>query len=182
MKRFSINHELAQLDEEESTSILSLYDKGNPDKNLFNLIDDEIIKLSGSEIMVYKYYPANDKDDVYGESRSKVINNIPIRVYGNYDPRPLEENLTQFGVEVQNDQVFVFNKTYIEKRLGRSVIPGDILEPQFQKMKFEVFEVQEDSFESYGIYHLTVHAKLLRDNETVHQDTFNLEDPIGGKL
>lgn len=182
MGRFKVNHDLAILEEEESASLLSLYDKSNPDKNMFNLVDDEIIKLSGSEILVYKYYPANDKDDVYGEARSKVINNIPIKVFGNYDPRPLEENLTQFGVEVQNDQVFIFNKSHIERKLGRTIINGDILEPQFQKMKFEVFEVQEDSFESYGIYHLTVHAKLLRDNETVHQDIFNLEDPQGGKL
>ena len=163
MPRFTIDHNLAELDVEDNQSMLSLYDKSNPDKNLFNYVDDEIIKLSGSEILVYKYYPANDKDDVYGEARGKVVNNIPIRVFGNYDPRPLEENLSQFGVEVQNDQVFVFNKSYVTRKLGRSVIPGDILEPQFQKLKFEVFEVQEDSFESYGIYHLTVHAKLLRD-------------------
>ena len=44
MGRFKVNHDLAILEEEESASLLSLYDKSNPDKNMFNLVDDEINK------------------------------------------------------------------------------------------------------------------------------------------
>jgi hypothetical protein len=32
---------------------------------------------------------------------------------------------------------------------------------------FEIFEVQEDSFEAYGVYHLVCAAKLLRDAKTL---------------
>jgi len=90
--------------------------------------------------------------------------------------------MTQFGLEIQNDQVFVFNKSYAEGLLGRCVIPGDIIEPEFQNMKYEVFEVQEDSFEAYGIYHLLAHAKLLRDTEGIHnEDITDKTLPIGGR-
>jgi hypothetical protein len=166
----------------DEPSILSLYDKSNPDTHLFNLVDDEIIKLGGSKILVFKYLSNQEYDDVYMEATDKVISKEPIHLFGKYDPRPLEENLSQFGVEVQNDQVFIFNKMYVERKLGRAIIPGDILKPDFQDMKYEVYQVQEDSFEGYSVYHLLVYAKLLRDTETIHNTNINTESPIGGIL
>ena len=83
---------------------------------------------------------------------------------------------------MQIDQVFVFNKSYTENLLGRPISIGDILQPEFQEMKFEVFEVQEDSFEAYGVYHLMVHAKLLRDTQDIHnEDFFDRTEKIGSK-
>jgi len=167
-------------DSDQRDTRLSLFKKKN-DKNLFNLVDAENIKLSGSRVLVYKYVPSNDIDDVYQESRQKTIAPEPVALWAHYDPRPVEENLTQFGVEMQIDQVFVFNKSYTETALGQPVEIGDIIEPEFQDMKFEVFEVQEDSFEAYGVYHLLVHAKLLRDSQDIHnEDIFDKTDKLGG--
>lgn len=167
-------------DSDQRDTRLSLFKKKN-DKNLFNLVDAENIKLSGSRVLVFKYIPSNDIDDVYQESRQKTISHEPITLWAHYDPRPVEENLTQFGVEMQIDQVFVFNKSYTENVLGESITIGDIIEPEFQDMKFEVFEVQEDSFEAYGVYHLLVHAKLLRDSQDIHnEDFFKKSDNLGG--
>lgn len=165
---------------EERDTRLSLFKKKN-DKNLFNLIDAENIKLSGSRVQVFKYIPSDDVDEVYQESRQKTITHEPITLWAHYDPRPVEENLTQFGVEMQMDQVFVFNKSYAEKTLGAPVAPGDIIKPEFQDIKFEVFEVQEDSFEAYGVYHLLAHARFLRDTQDIHnEDFFDKTDKLGG--
>ena len=166
----------------DESSMLNLFDRNNNDKNLFNLIDDEIIRLSGSEILLFKFMDTDDFSDVYKESKRKVISPTPIKLFGNYDPRPIEESVTQFGVEVQNDQVFVFNKSYVENKIGRPIIPGDVLKPVFQDMKFEVFQVQEDSFEAYGVYHLMVHARLLRDAEVIHNEDITTDATLGGKL
>jgi hypothetical protein len=183
MSRFKVTTPPTHFDDFDETSRLSLFDRDNPDKNLFNLVDDELIKLAGSQILVYKYIPSNDVDDVYMEARQKPIAPEPIKVYASYDPRPIEENLTQFGVEIQSDQIFTFNKSYIERRIGRSIIIGDVLKPVFQNMKFEVYQVVEDSFESYGVYHLMVYAKLLRDTEEIHNETFyDTTDKQGGIL
>lgn len=183
MSRFKVTTPPTHFDDFDETSRLSLFDRENPDKNLFNLVDDELIKLAGSEILVYKYFPSEDSDDVYMESRKKPIASEPIKVYGSYDPRAIEESLTQFGVEVQNDQVFIFNKSYIERRIGRGIIVGDILKPIFQNMKFEVYQVTEDSFEAYGVYHLMVYSKLLRDSQNTHNENFfDVSDNQGGRL
>lgn len=147
-----------------------MFDQENPDINLFNLVDDELIRLAGSKFYFYKYYQTDDYDPVYMESRNKPVSKTPIVVHGHYDPISMAEELTQFGLELTNDQMFTFNKSYIERKLGRSVIPGDVIKPFFQDQKYEIFQVVEDSFEAYGVYHLICSAKLLRDNPEI-QDT-----------
>jgi hypothetical protein len=56
-----------------------------------------------------------------------------------------------------------------------------VIKPFFQNQKYEIFQVVEDSFESYGVYHLVCSAKLLRDNPDV-QDTplTQTSDELGG--
>ena len=132
---------------------------------------------------------ANENSDSSEEQKNDIINNSS---EGDNQKKqrtrkivkkelPIEENLTQFGIELTNDQQFTFNKSYVEKRLGRSVIPGDIIKPEFQNLKYEVFEVQEDSFEMYGVYHLLCSAKLLRDSEDIHRQIVPTSDPIDSK-
>ena len=101
------------------------------------------------------------------EERNKVISKKPVILWGHYTPEVLEENLTQFGIELYDDQLFSFNLSYSEAKLGRRLIPGDILHPEFQNRKYEVFEVQEEAFDIYGVYHLVCHAKILRDSSDV---------------
>jgi len=164
-------------------SELNLFDQNNPDINLFNFVDEEHIRLSGSKMRIYKFFRDSNYDDVYLEARNKVVSKTPIEVYGYYEPRVLEENLSEFGIELTDDQLFSFNKSYVERRLSRTLHPGDIIEPLFQDRKYEIFEVQEESFEIYGVYHLICHCRILRDSQDV-QDSVEAEietlDPLGG--
>jgi len=171
-KNFKISTNVPPLSniDDISDGELNLFDPNNPDIGLFNLIDDEIIKLSGSKFHYYKYFQSEDYDPVYMEARNKPVAKEALTVYGHYDPKVLEENLSQFGLELTNDQFFIFNKSYIERLLQRTPIPGDQIKPYFQNWKWEIFQVQEDSFEAYGVYHLICSAKILRDSEDV-QDT-----------
>lgn len=180
-KRYKTSPVLPYPDIGEEESLLSLHDENNPDLVLFNTIDQENMKLSGSKLQYYKYYGEQSYDKVYLEERNKVISKDPIVVWGSYDPKVIEENLTEFGLELTNDQVFVFNKSYIDRRLERAPRPGDIIKPHFQNMKFEVYEVQEDSFEVYGVYHYNCFARLLRDSgDVVDEPALETHDPVGG--
>lgn len=181
-KNFKVTTNIPDLpDLDESESLLNLFDQDNPDINLFNLVDDEIIRLGGSRFYFYKYMASENYDDVYLEERSKVISKDPIIVHGHYDPVSLSEELNQFGIQLENDQLFTFNKSYIERKLGRIVQAGDVIKPMFQNQKYEIFEVVEDAFQMYGVYHLVCSAKLLRDSEDV-QDTplTKTADEVGG--
>ena len=181
-KPYKVTTDVPKLAGEDFDSGLSLYDPDNPDIGLFNLIDDENIRLAGSKVLFFKYMQSKDSyNDVYMEERNKPIAYEGIEVWAHYDPKPIEENLGEFGLELENEQIFVFNKTHVENKIRRTPIPGDIIKPRFQNQKYEIFEVQEDEFQAYGVYHLNCHAKLLRDHPDV-QDTINTDDndPIGG--
>tara|TARA_R110000824_G_scaffold26934_2_gene92039 strand:- start:1602 stop:2201 length:600 start_codon:yes stop_codon:yes gene_type:complete len=181
-KNFKVDVTPAPLPQlEDSDGQLNFFDPSNPDINLFNLVDDEMIKISGSQILYYQYLQGDSQyDEVYMEARNKPVSKQPVLVYGHYEPKVLEENLSQFGIELTSDQVFVFNKTYMEQRIKGHLKAGDVLKPKFQNQKYEIIEVQEDSFEIYGVYHLVCTAKLLRDSSDV-QDTplTDTSDPLG---
>jgi len=182
-KRFKVNRQMQDLPKLEGGTPLSFYDPSNPDVNLFNLVDDEIIRISGSPIQYFKQLVNEDYDDVYLESTRKAVVSEPLLVHGYYEPSVVEEVLSKFGIELTNDQQFVFNKSYIESVIGRTPEPGDQLKPQFQNQKYEVSEVQEDSFEMYGVYHVVCTAKLLRDDiETLNQEVSDIADSPGGYI
>jgi len=170
-KKFTANSERLVPPEPPVTGSMRMFDLDNPDIQLFNMIDDELIRLSGSELLVYKYEVDEDFDDIFGENRVKAIRQEPVLVEGHYDPRMFEENLTEFGIEMTNDQLFTFNKSYIEAKLGRPIIPGDVIQPRFQNAYYDIYEVQQDSFEVYGVYHLRATAKLLRDKPQILPDS-----------
>ena len=67
--KFKSNLNLPDTDEYESP--FKLFNKVT-DQNLFNIVDQEQIKLAGSPLLVYKYFQSVDIDDVYGEERSNV--------------------------------------------------------------------------------------------------------------
>ena len=178
--RTNVNPDELPSDDEEG-GLLNLFDQENNDVNLFNMIDEENIRLSGSKIYVFKYYQSDDFDEVYMESRNKPIAKDPIVAYGHYDPIAISEELTQFGIELTNDQLFTFNKSYIERKIGRRLIPGDVVKPAFQNQRYEIFEVVEDSFEAYGVYHLVCSAKLLRDSPDIQDEPITaISDGLGG--
>jgi len=180
-KLYKVSTKMPPIPELEGKSELSFFDQDNADINLFNLIDDELIRISGSELLYYKFYQAKDYDEVYLESRSKPIASDPISVYGHYEPKPVEQNLNEFGLELTNDQVFIFNKSYINQQINRDPQAGDIIKPKFQNQKFEIFEVQEDSFQIYGVYHIVCAAKLLRDEtDIVDEPLTDLSEDLGG--
>ena len=182
-KNYKVTTPMPPLPELLGGTSLSLFDQTNNDINLFNLVDDEIIRLGGSELLYYKYRRDEDYDEVYREARSKVIDSEPLVVHGHYNPTVLEESLSEFGLELVNDQLFIFNKSYVEQAIGRTPIPGDIIKPKFQDQKYEIFEVQEDSFELYGVYHLACSSRLLRDTiETLNENLPDRSDDLGGYL
>tara|TARA_R110002110_G_scaffold244954_1_gene461445 strand:+ start:675 stop:1247 length:573 start_codon:yes stop_codon:yes gene_type:complete len=179
---FKVSTEMPYTSELEGGSLLSFFDQENADINLFNLVDDEIIRISGSEMLYFKFFTGGeDYDDVYLESRTKTIASEPLAVYGHYEPKPVEQALSEFGIELTNDQVFVFNKSYITNKLSREPISGDVIKPKFQNQRYEIFQVQEDSFEIYGVYHIICAARLLRDEKEVNEEPYlDTSEDLGG--
>jgi len=169
-KQFRTNHKIVDRPEEASNGILNLFDLENPDIELFNVVDEELIRIAGSPIYLYKFLESKANDDIYQEDTMKAISQDPDLLWGHYEPKPIDENITEFGIVLENDQTFTFNKAYAERVLGRPPMAGDILQPKFQNLKYEIYEVQEDSFDVYGVYHFLCWAKVLRDDDNITRE------------
>ena len=59
-KNFRVNISVPEIPESEDSE-LNLFDPGNPDITLFNLVDEEQIRLAGSKIDYYKYYQTSQR-------------------------------------------------------------------------------------------------------------------------
>lgn len=145
---------------------LNLFDEENPDIQLFNIVDQEMISLAGSDAYYYKFNPDENYDKTFNEERVKQYSD-KVLVKTHYSPFPLGEEITKFGIQLSNEQTFTFNREYIKEKLGRYPIPGDAIQPRFQAVMFEVIEAQEESFQSYGVYHILVTARVRKDLQSL---------------
>jgi len=148
---------------------LSVFEDFGADRALFNMVNNELIKLGGSEVTVYKFLSTENFDDLYDEDRIKALSPVPVGTYAHFDPVPIQENLSEFGLELTSELSFTFNREEIRKLLGRNLRAGDVIRPAFQNFFYAVYEVQEDSFESYGVYTLTAQARIWRDGDYIYK-------------
>ena len=59
-KRYQVTTPMPELPNLEGATELSLFDQTNNDINLFNLVDDELIRLAGSELFYYKFFRSEE--------------------------------------------------------------------------------------------------------------------------
>ena len=64
---FSEQEEPILADSRERDSLLNMFDSGNPDISLFNMVDGEITNLAGSPILIYRHIPGG-VDNLYDEN------------------------------------------------------------------------------------------------------------------
>lgn len=142
-----------------------------PDRtNDYQFIDNrvrETIELGGTGVYIHKYLgpeggeSETDVDDVlFMENRSRKYDDIIYNTRGHYEPANADFDLTQFGLFLSNDIIFLeFHLIQLVEMLGRKIIAGDVLElPHLReffstdpdKPAFNKFFVVEDAFKGSG--------------------------------
>lgn len=160
--------------------------------NDWNFIDNasrEIIEIGGVGIIVHRYLGPSSgggattiEDVVFMENRSRSYDTTLFELKGHYLPENSDFNLTQFGLFLSNDYIFVeFHINDMVERLGRKLMSGDVLEFVNLREYFSLddslpgynkFFVVEDAFRSSTGFgpdwwpHIwRVKAKTLVDSE-----------------
>jgi len=112
----------------EPNGVLSIYDPGNPDRQLMDLIETEVITLTSPPSKYYKLRKDRSTiDDLYGESRRRDAYDPPVILYGSYeDPSP-EQELTQYGLQQMEEIEIWFNYNYLLHTIGDRIHIGDII-------------------------------------------------------
>ena len=130
---------------------LSLYrpNKGND----FKFIDKtawEMFQVGGTDVLVHKYIgpgasvqgatpstpeytggdnPFNIQDLLFLENRDRKYDPDIYQLRGVYNLSDIDFNLSQFGLFLQNDTIFItFHITDTVEKLGRKIIAGDVIE------------------------------------------------------
>jgi hypothetical protein len=129
---------------------LSLYrpQKGNDYKFIDNTIW-EMFQVGGTDVLVHKYLgpatavqgntpstptyaaddPFNIQDLLFLENRDRKYDPDIYLLRGVYNLSDIDFNLSQFGLFLQNDTIFItFHITDTVEKIGRKIIAGDVIE------------------------------------------------------
>src|SRR6056300_1160640 len=128
---------------------LSLYrpEKGN-DYKFIDKTAWEMFQVGGTDVLIHKYLgpgesneetpstptyssdsPFNIQDLLFLENRDRKYDDDVYVLRGVYNVQDIDFNLSQFGLFLQNDTVFItFHINDTVEKLGRKIISGDVIE------------------------------------------------------
>lgn len=126
---------------------LSLFkpEKGN-DYRFFDKTIYEMFQVGGTDVLVHKYLgpkaeagedqPTGTTDDLFKiqdvillENRDRKYDPDVFRLRGVYNVQDIDFNLSQFGLFLQNDTIFItFHINDTIQKIGRKLISGDVIE------------------------------------------------------
>ena len=129
---------------------LSLYrpEKGN-DYKFIDKTAWEMFQIGGTDVLMHKYLgaeatakegtpsepkydtlsPTNIQDMLFLENRDRKYDPDVFVMRGVYNVQDIDFNLSQFGLFLQNDTIFItFHINDTVEKLGRKIIPGDVIE------------------------------------------------------
>jgi len=189
--------------------------KGNDfkfiDKNIW-----EMFQVGGTDVLIHKYlgpgssttagtpsqpnYASDDplqiQDLLFLENRDRKYDPDIYQLRGVYSIQDIDFNLSQFGLFLQNDTVFItFHINDTVEKLGRKIIAGDVIELphlkdeyalndlQFALKRFYVIEEVNRAAEGFSVTwypHLyRAKCKPLVDSQEFKQILDGLADPEG---
>ena len=133
------------------TGNLRQFDPENPDHNLFNCWDSEIIKIGGSIVFYYSVHISfNTLDKQYYEDRGKLWSPIPIQLYCYYEPIPNQNAQTPFGIDAPDEMVFEFNYREVLKILGHPPTVGSRLFTPHKRENWIIKQRNDGEFKLWG--------------------------------
>ncbi len=118
-------------DVEQRHTPLALHDAGSADVAYARLQADEIINVSGAEVVVYVRTENADHDTVWDEDPDPTYWN-PVPLKGFFKPQPLEAELKKWGAEVVNKTEVVFSHRQLHELFGERMLrTGDVIQLPF---------------------------------------------------
>lgn len=166
----------------------------------YNFIDKqvrEVIGMGGTGIYVHKYMGpkvadgtiTTIQDVVFLENRSRRYEETIYELTGHYNPENGDFDLSQFGLFLSNDTIFVeFHTNDMVDRIGRKLMAGDVLEMPHLREYFTLTEsnpaynkyfVIEDAYRSQGGYSPTWHSHIWRVKAKAVTGGEEFEDILG---
>jgi hypothetical protein len=147
------------------TGDMRQFDPDSPDHDLFNLWDQELIKISGTPLFYYEcFIQEQGLDPIYWEDRSKLWSSNPVVLYAYHEPIPCRNDMTTHGIDGLDEMIFELNYQETLKLVGHPPkLRSRIYSPHLSD-DWEIIQRNLGEFKKWGVLRLELICKRFQDN------------------
>lgn len=151
----------------KTAGILQSYDPTSPQLALFNLWDQEAIRMGGSPIYYYEaFIPTGEIDGDYFECRGKLYSNNPIELWALYEPVPAQNLMGQFGIDSMNEIVLELNVRSALKTIGHMPKESSRIYTPHLGENWEIIQRNLGEFKLWSVMRLQLICRQFQETFT----------------
>jgi len=160
------------------TGTLQQFDPENPEHDLFNIWDQEVIEIGGSPLFYYDLFiNVNNIDNLYVEARDKLWSQHPICITGYYEPIHSQNAMTAFGIDSPDEMMFEFNYRHVLAQIGHAPkIGGRIFTPH-KRENWVIIQRNVEVFKLWGELRLQVMCQRFQESLTTGEGKVTQREP-----
>lgn len=149
---------------------LQQYDPSNPQLKLFNLWDEDAIRMGGSPIYYYEVFiPTGEIDPTYLEARGKIYSNHPVELWAVYEPVPAQNLMNVFGFDSRNEVIFECNAQAVLKAIGHMPKIGSRIYTPHLGENWRVVQRNLGEFKMWGALRVQLIAQQFQETVTTSE-------------
>jgi hypothetical protein len=143
------------------------FDPTNPQLKLFNLWDEDAIRMGGSPIYYYEIFiPTGEIDTTYIEARGKIFSNNPIELWAAYEPVPAQNMMSAFGFDSANEVIFECNAQAVIKAIGHMPKIGARIYTPHLGENWKVIQRNLGEFKMWGALRVQLICQQFQESTT----------------
>ena len=151
----------------KAAGIYRHFDPDNPQLKLFNLWDEDAIRIGGSPIYYYEVFiPSGEIDLTYIESRGKIYSNHPVEIWAVYEPVPAQNVMSVFGIDSMNEMIFECNVSAVLKAIGHMPKIGSRIYTPHLGENWRIIQRNLGEFKMWGALRVQLIAQQFQETAT----------------
>jgi len=161
------------------TGTLQQFDPENPEHDLFNLWDQEVIEIGGSPMFYHDLFiNVNNIDELYVEARDKLWSEHPICIHGYYDPKPSENMMGMFGIDSPMlETMFEFNYKHVLTQIGHAPKIGARIYTPHKRENWVIVQRNVEVYQMWGEIRLQVLCNRFQESLTTGEGKVTQREP-----
>lgn len=149
------------------TGSLQQFDPENPEHDLFNSWDQEVIQIGGSPIFYHEVFiQSGTVDPQYWEDRGKIYSPVGIQLWGYYEPLNQANMQGAFGFDGADDMAFEFNYKAVLTAIGHPPKMGSRLFTPHKNENWIIVQRKLDQFKLWGEIRLQLVCQRFQESVT----------------
>jgi hypothetical protein len=155
------------------------FDPNNPDHALFNLWDQEAIKIGGSPIFYYEVFiQTQTVDRTYNEDRGKLFSPVHIQLYAYYEPPQQSSPSTLFGIDAPQDEViFELNYEATLQTIGHPPKRGSRIYTPHRQENWIIVDIRLAEFKMWSIMRIQLLCQKYQESLTTGEGQVTQDRP-----